>query len=288
MCQVSIRFYRRQSSSSSVEVIQTFARSCRVALLHLWSEIHCEVLKSNYRVRHLTLFFQLVRIWWMVTPISCLIWQIISFIRPPNEYGWVYAWTTLGSGPAIDLQKMPILAKKKSFFSNEAHFDPGGYINKHNCPIWGKGTPHAYIEIPTHPKQVTVWCGFWSSCIIGPFFFENEQGEAVIINCDRYRPMLNKFLFTKIDEEDVGNIWFQQEGATCYTADATLDGLPPVFKDFIISRRADVVWPSQSCDLTPLDYYLWRGVKDKYYTDKPETIDALKYNMREAIGEIHW
>ena len=36
-----------------------------------------------------------------------------------------------------------------------------------------------------------------------------------------------------------------------------------------------------SCDLTPLDYYLWDAVKDK-----PETVDALKDNIHEAIGEI--
>ena len=38
--------------------------------------------------------------------------------------------------------------------------------------------------------------------------------------------------------------------------------------------------------MTSLDYYLWRTVKDKCYADKPETIDALKGNIREAIGEI--
>ena len=30
--------------------------------------------------------------------------------------------------------------------------------------------------------------------------------------------MLNELLFTKIEEEDIGNIWCQQEGATCHTA----------------------------------------------------------------------
>ena len=84
--------------------------------------------------------------------------------------------------------------------------------------------------------------------------------------------MLNKFLFTKIEEEDIGNICF--------------DVLRPVFEDRIISRRVDVVWPPRSCDLTPLNYYLWGTVKKKCYADKPETIDALKDNMREAIGEI--
>ena len=52
----------------------------------------------------------------MVALSSCLIRQIIRFILPPTEYGCVYAWTTLGSEPAIDLLKMPILAKKKSSF----------------------------------------------------------------------------------------------------------------------------------------------------------------------------
>ena len=33
--------------------------------------------------------------------------------------------------------------------------------------------------------------------------------------------------------------------------------------DRIISRRADVVWPPQSCDFTLLDYYLWDAFKDK-------------------------
>ena len=74
-----------------------------------------------------------------------------------------------------------------------------------------------------------------------------------------------KFLFTKIEGDDIGNIWFQQHGVTCHTAKATLDVLCPVFEDRIISRRADVVWPPRSCPFTPLDYYLKGGIKDKCY-----------------------
>ena len=70
----------------------------------------------------------------------------------------------------------------------------------------------------------------------------------------------------------------------CHTAEAALDVLRPVFENRIISRSADDVCPSRSCDLTPLDYYFWD--KDKCYADKPETIDALKDNIREAISEI--
>ena len=98
--------------------------------------------------------------------------------------------------------------------------------------------------------------------------------------------MLNEFLFTKIEEEDIGNICFQQDGATCQIVGATLYVLRIVFEDRIINCRANVVWPLRSCDVTPLDYKLCGAVKDKYYADKPKTIDALKDSICEAIGEI--
>ena len=50
--------------------------------------------------------------------------------------------------------------------------------------------------------------------------------------------MLKEFLFTKIEEEDISNIWFQQDGATCHTAEVTVDILRSVFEDRIINRRA--------------------------------------------------
>ena len=98
----------------------------------------------------------------------------------------------------IDLQKMPIFAKR-NHLSDEAHFDIGGYVNKQNCLIWDTENPHA-------PNMSHCWCGFWSRGIIRQFFFENEQGEPVAVNGDRYRAMFKEFLFTKIEEEDIGNI----------------------------------------------------------------------------------
>ena len=92
---------------------------------------------------------------------------------------------------------------------------------------------------------------------------------------------MKEFLITKIEEEDIGNIWFEQDGTTCHIAETTLDVLYPVFEDRVISRRVDVVWPPRSCDLTPLDYYLWGAIKDKCYADQSETINALKDNIVE-------
>ena len=52
----------------------------------------------------------------------------------------------------IYLQKMPILAKK-IIFSDEAHFDPGRYVNKQNCRIWDTENPHAYVD-PTQNQSL--------------------------------------------------------------------------------------------------------------------------------------
>ena len=79
---------------------------------------------------------------------------------------------------------------------------------------------------------MTVWCGFLSRSIIGPFFLENEQREDVTVNGDRYRAMWKEFLFTKIEEEAIGNIWFQHDGATCHKAEAIIN----VFENRIIIK----------------------------------------------------
>ena len=58
-----------------------------------------------------------------------------------------------------------------------------------------------------------------------------------------YRAMFNEFLFIKVEEADIGNILFQQDGATCHTAKTSFDALRPVFEDRLITRRAEVIWP---------------------------------------------
>ena len=41
---------------------------------------------------------------------------------------------------------------KKIIFSDEAHFDLGGYVNTQNYCIWGTENPHGHIEKSMHPK----------------------------------------------------------------------------------------------------------------------------------------
>ena len=64
-------------------------------------------------------------------------------------------------------------------------------------------------------------------------------------------------LWKILDGMNVDELWFQQVGATCHTAHVTIDLLKETFDERIISRNGPVNWPPRSCDLTPLDYFLW-------------------------------
>ncbi|GFV92364.1 hypothetical protein TNCV_3949741 [Trichonephila clavipes] len=117
-------------------------------------------------------------------------------------------------------------------------------------------------------------------------FFKNDEGHNVTVNGDRYRAMITNFFIPELNNHDVQELWFQQDGATCHTARATIDLLKDTFGDRLISRFGPVNWPPRSCDLTPVDYFLWGYVKSLVYADKPQTLDHLEDNIRRVIADI--
>ncbi|GFV06719.1 putative DD41D transposase [Trichonephila clavipes] len=139
---------------------------------------------------------------------------------------------------------------KRILFSDEAHFWLNGYDNKQNGRIWSEAHPQEYVETPLYPEKLTVWCALWAGGIIGPYFFKHDEGHNVTVNGDRYRTMITNFFIPELNNHDI------QE-------------LPP-----------------RSCDLTPLDYFLWGYVKSLVYADKPQTLDHLEDNIRRVIADI--
>ncbi|GFU58263.1 DUF4817 domain-containing protein [Trichonephila clavipes] len=130
-----------------------------------------------------------------------------------------------------------------------------GYVNKQNCRIWSEANPQEYVEKPLHPEKLTVWCALWTGGITGPYFFKSDEGHNVTVNGDRYRAMIINFFIPELNNHDVQELWFQQDGATCHTARATIHLLKYTFGDRLISRFGPVNWPPRSRDLTPLDYF---------------------------------
>ncbi|GFT89613.1 transposable element Tc3 transposase [Trichonephila clavipes] len=97
--------------------------------------------------------------------------------------------------------------------------------------------------------------------------------------------MITNFFIPELNNHDVQELWFQQDGATCHTARATIDLLKDTLGDRLISRFVPVNWPPRSCDLTPLDYFLWGYVKSLVYVDKLQTLDHLEENIRRVISD---
>ena len=60
-------------------------------------------------------------------------------------------------------------------------------------------------------------------------------------------------------------------GAISYTARVTIDLLNGKFGERVISRTGPVEWPPRSCDLTPLDSFLWGHIKSLVYANKLAT-----------------
>ncbi|GFY20006.1 uncharacterized protein TNCV_2146991 [Trichonephila clavipes] len=98
--------------------------------------------------------------------------------------------------------------------------------------------------------------------------------------------MITNFFISELNNHYVQELWFQQDGETCHTARATIDLLKDTFGDHLISRFGPVNWPPRSCDLTPLDYFLWGYVKSLVYADKPQTLDHWEDNIRRVIADI--
>ena len=81
-------------------------------------------------------------------------------------------------------------------------------------------------------------------------FFEEVNGDAVTVNGKKYRQMIQEYLLPEI-----GDIFFQQDGATAHTARATMEMLKAIFPNRLISRFGDVPWPPQSPDLSAPDFF---------------------------------
>ncbi|GFU76534.1 putative transposable element [Trichonephila clavipes] len=136
---------------------------------------------------------------------------------------------------------------------------------------------HRYIQ-----EKLTVWCALW----LVESFFKNDEGHNLTVNSDRYRATITNFFIPELNNHGVQELWFQQDGATCHTARATIDLLKDTFGDRLILRFGSMNWPPRSCDLTPLDYFLWGYVKSLVYADKPQTLDHLEDNIHRVIADI--
>ena len=105
--------------------------------------------------------------------------------------------------------------------------------------------------------------------MIGPYFFVDENDRHVTVNGERYRAMLEDYLWLELDELDINDMWFQQDGATSRKARVTIDLLKGKFGERVISRNG-----------------LRGHIKSLVYTNKPAILDDFKDNIKREIANV--
>ena len=92
-----------------------------------------------------------------------------------------------------------------------------------------------------------------------------------------------KPFLTKLSNTDTRIGYFQQDGATANTSNASLTFLQTIFGSRIISKN---LWPPKSLDLALLDIYLWGAMKNKIYCSNPRSINELKETITDYIQKV--
>ena len=85
---------------------------------------------------------------------------------------------------------------------------------------------------------------------------------------------------------DVDDVYFEQDSVTCHTSGENIGLLREKFPGWLISRNGDYNCLPWSCDLKPLDFFLWGYVNGKIYADTSQSIQELKDKIRAVIDEI--
>ena len=109
-------------------------------------------------------------------------------------------------------------------------------------------------ERSLYSDRVTAWCALSRMGIIGPYFFE-ENDHAVTFNSERYLRMIDDFCVPALEEFDLSDVWFQQDGATALTSRVSMARLNELFPGRLISRRGDIPWPARSPNVAPCDFF---------------------------------
>ncbi|GFX06962.1 uncharacterized protein TNCV_1202771 [Trichonephila clavipes] len=162
---------------------------------------------------------------------------------------------------------------KRILFSDEAHFRLNGYVNKQNCRIWSEANPQVYVETPLHPEKLTgALYGLVES------FFKNDGGYNVTVNGDRYRATITNFFIPELNNHDVQELWFQQDGATCHTARATIDLLKDTFGVSYTPHLTVTEWAILSRLPTPTETF----------EPRTGTFCKLKHNGQTQTTQQFW
>ena len=176
-------------------------------------------------------------------------------------------------------------------FSDESHVQLGCGSNRQNNRCWSSSPPSSFVTQKSHhPQKVTIWCAISvATGLIGPYFFEDTNGNTVTVRATRYLKLIQDVYRQHILLLPQGvqqKLWWQQDAATPHTADISINWVRTTFGNQTLGRRLAVEFPPRSPDLTACDYWLWADIKRRVHEQRPSTLSALKASVTAAALAI--
>ena len=117
--------------------------------------------------------------------------------------------------------------------------------------------------------------------------FEATGSEHDAPRCGRSdhteKNQLLKPFFKMLTSDEKATGLFQQDWATCHTANLTKEVLEEVFNTRLISKPK---WPARNPDLTPPYFFLWGMLKGRVYEKNPTDLSALKSKIKSEIAKV--
>ena len=170
------------------------------------------------------------------------------------------------------------MGKYDFMWSDEKLFTVNGGLNKNNDRVYALSREEANELGGLHyekkfPLSIMVWCGLtkYGMCI---YFV--KKGDT--IDAKYYTRKILKFAKANGKKFFSNDNWvFQQDGASCHTADLSQNWCKRNLKYFIPKDK----WPANSPDLNPLDYYFWDAI-----VTRMKGLDLMNLTRDEFQNEI--
>ena len=175
-----------------------------------------------------------------------------------------------------------------TWFSDEAHFDLNGTVNKQNDRWWAAAPPDYKIGQVAHPQRLTVFAAIHATKGIVFCFMKG------IIDTVKYIEALDDELFPKIMSRGLGgadfDIW-HQDGASCHISHQSMAFLGEQNFLAIVSKNAtsegSLEWPPCSPDLNPCDAFLWGYLKARVWEEGVVgSVTELESRVVKVIHEL--
>jgi len=122
-----------------------------------------------------------------------------------------------------------------------------------------------------HRWNLNTWCGIVNGYLIGPYFFDNLNGET-------YLSFLQNKLSELLEEVDLATrqkMWWQQDDVPPHSHHIMMEYLNNIFHESWIGRYGYIRWPPRSPDLTSRDF-LWGYIKNIVYKTPPTFVGDMK------------